>query len=850
MPGVVTIPAGVPFVEALAAGLLAEADGAPPALADVLVLLPTRRACRLLAEAFVRRSGGRALLLPRIQPLGELDAAEVLLEGGLELALPPAIGPLRRQWLLARLFERAGWRATHALRLADELAALLDELQTERVPLAALSRLVPDHLAEHWQKNQAVLAVIAEAWPQVLAGEGALDPAERRHRLLSELAAAWRAAPPAARVVAAGSTGSIPATRALLGAIAALPRGTVVLPGLDQEMDEASWRSLDPGHPQYGLRQLLEALGVERATVGAWSAPAVAGTTPARARLLGEVMRPAATIAAWQHLPPPAPAAMRGLAIEQHPDLPGEALALALRMRAALETPALTAALVTRDRQLARRVAAELHRWGIEVDDSAGTPLDQTPPGAFLLLTARLVVEGLSPVALLAALKHPLAGGQDRAAFRERVRALELACLRGPRLSGGFSGILAELAREERRAKDDRARQRFAASAAFVRDLAQLARPFRELAEKPAVDLAALLSAHLEFAEALAGAALWAREAGEAAAALGAELLDAVAADRIAPAAYPAVLAQLMAARPVRSRAPKHPRLRIWGQLEARLQHADLLLLGGLNEGTWPALADPGPWLSGGMREALGLSPIERRIGLAAHDFVEAACARRCGALARREGRAGQSDRAQPLARAPADAARQHGWRPRRGSPVAAMGPPPRPRGDRAPRAASGADAARGRPAAGAVGERHLLVDERSLCALRQAHPEARAAGGARGRSRRAGARHRHPPGARALRQGPRRRPARRRGAAPARHRPAAVRGFQPSPAGQGAVVAALRADRPLGDRARARAPSGQHRDPGRGRGRPRGPGRRAGLPAQGAGGPPRAASRRSDHGE
>ncbi|MGH6896328.1 MAG: double-strand break repair protein AddB, partial [Geminicoccaceae bacterium] len=158
MPGVVTIPAGVPFVEALAAGLLAEADGAPEALADARVLLPTRRACRLLAEAFVGRSGGRALLLPRIQPLGELDADEALLEGGLELALPPAIGPLRRQWLLARLFERSGWRATHALRLADELAALLDELQTERVPFDGLARLVPDHLAEHWQKNQEVLA--------------------------------------------------------------------------------------------------------------------------------------------------------------------------------------------------------------------------------------------------------------------------------------------------------------------------------------------------------------------------------------------------------------------------------------------------------------------------------------------------------------------------------------------------------------------------------------------------------------------------------------------------------------------------------------------------------------------
>jgi ATP-dependent helicase/nuclease subunit B len=233
------------------------------------------------------------------------------------------------------------------------------------------------------------------------------------------------------------------------------------------------------------------------------------------------------------------------------------------------------------------------------------------------------------PVALLAALKHPLAGGKDRVAFRERARALELTCLRGPRLAGGFPGILIELARVERRTKDDSPRrQRLAESAALVHRLERIARPFLSLAGKPAVELATLLRAHLEFAEALAEAELWAREAGEAAAALCTELLEAVAGDRIAPSAYPAVLAQLMATRPVRSRVPKHPRLHIWGQLEARLQHADLLLLGGLNEGTWPALADPGPWLSGSMRVALGLSPIERRIGLAAHDFVEAACAK------------------------------------------------------------------------------------------------------------------------------------------------------------------------------------------------------------------------------
>jgi ATP-dependent helicase/nuclease subunit B len=632
---IATIPAGLPFVDALAAGLLAEVALEPEALADVQVLLPTRRACRSLGEAFLRRAGGRPLLLPRIQPIGEIEADELLLDGTLELALPPAIGSLRRQLLLARPLAGLDWSLEHALRLAGELASLLDELQTEQVPLDRLDHLVPDALAGHWQKSRAVLAVIAEGWPGLLAAEQALDPAERRHRLLSALAAGWREVPPPGRIVAAGSTGSIPATRELLRVIAGLPRGTVVLPGLDQDLDEPSWRLLEPGHPQAGLRQLLAALGVERSEVARWPAPGVGGSDPARARLLSEVMRPSATVEAWQSLPPWPATALEQLVVEEHPDLPSEALALALRMRAALETPGRTAALVTPDRHLARRVAIELRRWQIEVDDSAGTPLDQTPPGGFLLLCARLIVDGVSPVALLATLKHPLArGGEHRSAFRQRVRALELACLRGPRLSGGFTGILAELNARARAQPEPERAQRLGRLADWVGRLQALAERFQALAEQPTVALPRLVEAHLAFAEALArdaqGSAeeLWSQEAGEAAASFAAELLEACdPAQPVAPRAYPALLAQAMAARPVRPRAPRHPRLFIWGELEARLQAADLVLLGGLNEGVWPRAADPGPWLNRSMREQLGLPPVERRTGLAAHDFVQAASA-------------------------------------------------------------------------------------------------------------------------------------------------------------------------------------------------------------------------------
>ncbi|MBM3518970.1 MAG: double-strand break repair protein AddB, partial [Alphaproteobacteria bacterium] len=140
---------------------------------------------------------------------------------------------------------------------------------------------------------------------------------------------------------------------------------------------------------------------------------------------------------------------------------------------------------------------------------------------------------------------------------------------------------------------------------------------------------------HVDFAEALARDArgqlrLWAEDAGEAAAIFIEELDGALGAMPPMPlAAYPDFLHAAMRGRAVRPLFGRHPRLNIWGPLEARLQHADLVVLGGLNEGTWPLEPEADPWLSRPMRAALGLAPPERRIGLAAHDFQQAVCAPR-----------------------------------------------------------------------------------------------------------------------------------------------------------------------------------------------------------------------------
>lgn len=629
---VYTIPAGAPFLDTLAQGLLDEAGQEPLALARQTILLPTRRACRALREAFLRLSDGRPLLLPRMLPLGEVDEDELALgEGeaaGPVLELPPAVPDLHRQLLLARLIMamgggRGGASPTleQAARLAAELARLLDQVQTEGLSFDRLATLVPADYAAHWQITLDFLGILTEHWPAILGQQGFIDPAARRNLLLRAQAEAWRAHPPAQPVIAAGSTGSIPATADLLTVVAGLPNGRLVLPGLDQDLDEDSWEAIEPTHPQFGVKQLLARLDVGRRAVRPW--PVGGDGSGPRRMLAREIMRPSATTDVWRALAAAEGAAMvDGLTRLDCPGPREEAGAIALMMREVLETEGRTAALVTPDRGLARRVAAELGRWGIVIDDSAGRPLSLCPPGVFLRLTAAMVAEEFAPHATLAALKHPLAaGGLSAGRFRARVRSLERKALRGPRPAAGLGGLRQAVGDER--------------LASWLAGMEAAAEPFTRLMARASAPLADLLRAHVAFAEWLAaddqwqGASrLWKGDAGEAAALFVGELADSAGVlDAVTPTQYPGLLDDLMAARVVRPAWGGHPRLHIWGPLEARMQSADRLILGGLNEGTWPAEAAADPWMSRPMREAFGLPLPERRIGLSAHDFAQALCA-------------------------------------------------------------------------------------------------------------------------------------------------------------------------------------------------------------------------------
>jgi ATP-dependent helicase/nuclease subunit B len=620
-PAVFTIPSHRSFADALAAGLIQRFGGDPLGLARGRILLPNNRAVRTVTEAFVRESGA-GLLLPRLIPLGDPELDDRI-GGALEPAdgepIPPAIDPLERSLTLASIVGRGLDSSAEAVRLASDLARALDAMEIEEVDPRRLRDAVDqaDDVAEHWQRSLARLQEIVDHWPGILADRGGIDLAERRNRILRRLAERWESDPPSGFTVAAGITTAAPAVAALVARVARMPGGMVVLPGLwlANLMPDAEWSALgpdergksEPTHPQHHLKLLLDRIGVAREEVRRWRYSGRAPSPPARSRAIANAMAAPAFSHKWETLRP-AERRLGGIRVVELPDSAAEAQAIALALREALETPGKTAALVTPDRQLAKRVSALLARWGIQADDSAGTPLSQTAPGTLVLGIASAAAEELGPVALLALAKHPLVGGEgdERLTWLDAVRAIDLK-LRGPRPPAGLAGLDSMLEGREWK----QVRQRIAAVDGVLREPL----PLDRFAERLAAT-----------AQSLAGDAAWRGPAGRMAAELLGELQGVTSAAQITLTAEDAVplLAQLLDQRAVRPPYGGHPRIFIWGLLEARLQRADLVVLGGLNEGTWPALPAPDPWLPPKVRANLEMPTLDSRIGLAAHDFASA----------------------------------------------------------------------------------------------------------------------------------------------------------------------------------------------------------------------------------
>lgn len=630
-----SIPAHRPFVDDLARGLLNTLEPlGPEALPRATVLTPTRRGARALADAFLAVGGGRALLLPQIRPLGDLDEGEPPFEPGeLSLTLPPAISSRRRRFELARLVTDHGDKLSfkpgpvQALELAKALSEFLDSCQIEEVNFDdKLDGLAEGDLAQHWQVSARFLRSVLRAWSARLNDLGLIDVSERRVRLLRALEAQWRDNPPTEVLVAAGSTGTAPATADLLRVVAAAPKGAVVLPGLDEDLADTAWTKIEGSqgeqHPQGAMKRLLDRAGVSRAEVRAW-VPEVDSRGRWRRRIVNEALRPAEATADWLSQI----AALRAEAPDLDPVAEGlkgfsviaaraeeeAAGACALLLREALEDPARTAALVTPDQTLARRVMTRLQRWGVIPDSSAGAPLAAAGSAILALHLARLVEEPLNPVRLLAFAKHPLVLGEDEA---PAAVLLERKGLRGA--APGSADVL--------RARLRDAPDALALAERVLAAVGHAAAPYGGGALAAPARAAQALVEALE--SLIAPHRLWAGNAGECLGTLMAALIqDGEPLPDASPQAFADILDRLVNEETVRVGGATHPRLRILGAIEARLVRADRLVLAGLEEGVWPQGAPIDPFLSRPMRQRLGLPPPERRIGLTAHDFAQAASA-------------------------------------------------------------------------------------------------------------------------------------------------------------------------------------------------------------------------------
>jgi ATP-dependent helicase/nuclease subunit B len=624
-PNVFTIPSHRSFADSLVAGLMARHGKDPLALAQGRILLPNNRAVRTLTEAFVRASGG-GLLLPRLIPIGDPELEERI--GGaldpIDQAQPvaPAIEPTERLLTLASIV-RGDESSAEGLRLAADLARTLDALTIEEIDARTLRNAVSEskELARHWEQSLAKLELIFERWPGILAEQGAIDLAERRNLLLRRLAERWKAEPPPGFTVAAGITTAAPAVAALVAGVSRMPEGVVILPGLwlADIFPNEEWDALGPDeqgrseatHPQFHLKQMLDRMGIARGEVRRWNYAGGVASNPTRGRSVANAMAAPDFSHKWGTLPS-ASRRLSGIRLATLPDAAAEAQAIALALRGALETPGKTAALVTPDRQLAARVAMLLARWGIEADDSAGLPLSQSAPGTLLLGIASAAAEELAPVPLLALAKHPLAGGDgdERLAWLEAVRTLDFK-LRGPRPPATLAGLDSWFEANKAEREWYVVRQRLAG--------------IHGMLVEP-IGLDRFADCLVQAADAIAGDAAWRGPAGRLAAELLSELQGSEAAAELTIGSNDAVslLRQLLDARAVRSPYGGHPRIFIWGLLEARLQRADLVVLGGLNEGVWPAMPAPDPWLPPKVRATLKVPTLDVRIGLAAHDFASA----------------------------------------------------------------------------------------------------------------------------------------------------------------------------------------------------------------------------------
>ena len=612
---------GVDFPQALVKGVIEHFKDKPPhALARTQIILNTERMRRRVRDLFLEQAQG---FLPKLHLVTHLD--DLLEAPDQRLAIPPLVSRFELVQLIDTLITAQPDLAARSslFSLADSLAKLIDEMQGEGVSAEDLRDLDVSDQSGHWQRSKAFF-YIAQTYLE--ARQASPDQVILLRETITQLAAHWQSTPPDAPVILAGSTGSRGLTLEVMKHVVKLPHGCLVLPGFDFEMPRSVWEALKQGsasedHPQARLAHILKTLDKDVKDVRHW--PVSQPANKARNAFISLALRPAPVTDVWLRDGPNLPSlrdAVQDMTLIEAPDPRQEALAIAVRIRQAVEERQVSA-LISPDRQLTRQVSAALSRWGIVPDDSAGVPLHLSAVGRFLRQTAALMFAELTSSKLIALLNHPLTHSKaDRNQHLLWTRELELYLRKEgfgvPKPSHVASWCIKR-------------------SEPAVHIWAEwLSTLFWRPALAQEDQFEAYFSHHLTLSEAIAKGSrqdaageslLWAGEAGEAAKRACDQIREAAHhAGDISLRDYAEILGAVLAGEEVRDAVVPRSDVLIWGTLEARVQGADLVILGGLNEGSWPKQPDPDPWLNRAMRAEVGLLLPERQIGLSAHDFQQA----------------------------------------------------------------------------------------------------------------------------------------------------------------------------------------------------------------------------------
>ncbi len=618
---VYNVPLSCSFVKTLAERFLKDYKDNPLGLCDVVFLMPNRRSCLSLKQAFLNANGLTPFLLPQILPVGDIDEDEIFFDVDEDLmqSLPAAISNEERLFLFAKMIaskhEAYGIKDisfAQSLALANDLGKLIDSVYNESLCFDNLENIVPEQYASHWQETLKFLKIVTQFWPEILKERGLIDGAHRRNILLSLEAEKWRRNPPHKRIVAAGLSVAFDGLKKILKTVFELENGEIFLYGLDRFLSTEDFEKTEPSHAQYEKKKILELLELKRDDVK----DVVGPEDELRERLVSEMMRPAETTAKWRDLC----FEEKEMSVFNHVHLIEtqtqfeEAMSIALVMRETLETKHKTAALVTTDRNLAREVSGMLKCFGVDIDDSAGVPLHLSPIGIYLRQILEVLNEGFSQNSVAALVKNMYVRlGFEPQELRKKVRASEFDA-RKP--------IFEETPEIKKQSSEISDR------------LEGLFSKIRTLYGKEKAPFKELLKAHIETAEALAetdeqsGAdLLWRHDDGRVCAGFLSRLLDkADVVGDIYPMEYSAVFNALLATETVRKSYGGHPRLKILGPIEARFNRFDVMIVGSLNEGVWPKAAAADPFMSRSMKKAFGLPLPERALGVLADDLSALMC--------------------------------------------------------------------------------------------------------------------------------------------------------------------------------------------------------------------------------